>query len=376
MTAGTNFGGATAPPLKPAQWWRSAAGVVLATALLAACGGGEPAVEGEGETLAAPRLSAIVVSPADLKVTVGLTRTVAAQARDQYGAVMTGIAFNWASSNAAVATVVDGVVTGRAAGSVSITASSAGVTSNAVALDAIAAPRGTVAIDKASLFLTAAGQSARLAAQVLRRARRAGAGQRAVVVERAGNRRGRCRRPGDGARHRLGDDRGRGRRRRSPPTLAIVAAPQAGALLVTDAQVVAVGPILRLAVGAAVGVGAEYEVTLAGVAAPAPGTVMLAAESAPVAGKVVASTGRSGRGDRHAGAGAAARSCSRPTTSASTSISRASGWSPCRIAPGRLRSRYGAARQGARRGPRRRRGRSTSSNPSRRGTATRSSSPS
>ena len=75
---------------------------------------------------------------------------------------------------------------------------------------------------------------------------------------------------------------------RSAPTLAIVAQPQAGALLVTDAQVVSVGPPLGLAAGESPGVGTQYEVTLQGVAAPAPGTMVIAAETAPVAGKVVA----------------------------------------------------------------------------------------
>ncbi|MEO8311587.1 MAG: Ig-like domain-containing protein [Caldimonas sp.] len=264
---------------------------LLTAALLAACGGGGSTVEGDGDgeiPVAPPRISAIVVSPADLKVAVGQTRTVAAQARDQYGAVMTGIAFTWASSNEAVATVVEGVVTGRAAGSVSITASSAGVTSNAVALDAIAASRGTVAIDKASLFLTASGQSARLAAQVYDaqglpvpgNVRWSSSAPATISVDANGQ----VTALAIGSATIVAEADGV----RSPPTLAIVAAPRAGALLVTDAQVVAVGPILRPAAGAAAGIGSEYEVTLTGVAAPAPGTVMLAAESAPVAGKVVA----------------------------------------------------------------------------------------
>ena len=75
---------------------------------------------------------------------------------------------------------------------------------------------------------------------------------------------------------------------RSAPTLAIVALPQPGAVLLTDAQVVSVGPPLGLAPGDAPGVGTQYEVTLRGVAAPAPGTAMLGIETAPIAGKVVA----------------------------------------------------------------------------------------
>jgi hypothetical protein len=74
---------------------------------------------------------------------------------------------------------------------------------------------------------------------------------------------------------------------RSAPTLVFVAQPQSGALLITDAQVVSVGPLLGLAAGEVPGVGTQFEVTLKGVAAPAPGTVVLAAETAPVAGKVI-----------------------------------------------------------------------------------------
>jgi hypothetical protein len=74
----------------------------------------------------------------------------------------------------------------------------------------------------------------------------------------------------------------------SAPTLVTVAEPKAGALLVTDAQVVSVSSPLNLAPGDAPGVGTQYEVTLQGVTAPALGTVMLAAETAPIAGNVVA----------------------------------------------------------------------------------------
>ena len=79
---------------------------------------------------------------------------------------------------------------------------------------------------------------------------------------------------------------------RSAPTLVVVAVPRPGALLVSDAQVLSVGAPLApagAASGAATGgVGTRYEVLLQGVAAPALGTVVLAAETAPVAGKVLA----------------------------------------------------------------------------------------
>lgn len=76
---------------------------------------------------------------------------------------------------------------------------------------------------------------------------------------------------------------------RSAPVFVFVAEPQPGALLVADAQVAAIGPPLGLPEGEPPGVGTQYEVWLSGLAAPpAAGTVVLAAETAQVAGKVVA----------------------------------------------------------------------------------------
>ena len=74
---------------------------------------------------------------------------------------------------------------------------------------------------------------------------------------------------------------------RSAPALIVVAEPAPGAVLVTDSQVVSVEPPV-LAEGEVPGVGTQYDVRLTGVApAPQPGTVILASETAPVAGRVV-----------------------------------------------------------------------------------------
>ena len=81
---------------------------------------------------------------------------------------------------------------------------------------------------------------------------------------------------------------------KSAPTLVVVATPQAGALLVTDAQVMSVGAPLAVDPSVPPDAGTRYEVTLQGVAAPANGTVVLAAETAPVAGKVVATRAEAG----------------------------------------------------------------------------------
>jgi hypothetical protein len=74
---------------------------------------------------------------------------------------------------------------------------------------------------------------------------------------------------------------------KSQPVFVIVADPQPGTLMLEDSQVVAVGGPLNLGSDRVAGVGTRYEVTVTGVApAPAPGTVVLAAGDAAVAGKV------------------------------------------------------------------------------------------
>jgi len=73
---------------------------------------------------------------------------------------------------------------------------------------------------------------------------------------------------------------------RSVPVLVTVAEPQPGALLVTDAQVVSVGPPIVEGPDAP-DLGWDREVTLRLPTDPAVGTMLLASESAAVAGKVV-----------------------------------------------------------------------------------------
>jgi hypothetical protein len=265
----------------------SAVAIALAAGLVAACGGGG---DGDPPDAApdAPRVTSITVSPPDPRVGVGLSQALSAQARDQYGAVMAGVEFTWQTTDAAVAVVDKGVVTGVAAGSATITAASDGVTSNAAVLSVVAVATGVVVIDKPSVFLTASGQGARLTAQVL--------DEQGVPVP--GTVRWTSSTPGQvsvdangqlqalvaaGSATIVAEAGGI----RSAPTLVVVATPQTGALLVTDAQVVAVGALQPRA-GGAIGPGSHYEVTLRDIAAPLPGTIVIAAESAPVAGKVVA----------------------------------------------------------------------------------------
>ena len=248
--------------------------------ILSSCGGGGG---GSGGGSASRQVASINITPSSASIGAGQTRTLTAEAKDQNGVAMTGINFTWASSDTSVATVADGVATGVASGITAITASSGGVSSNSATLTLIA-----ILIDKPSVFFSASGQSAQLTAQVVAPQGAASPGAVTwistapdkVSVDAAG----RLVANAIGSAQIIAEVDGV----RSAPTLVPVALPQPGALLVTDAQVVSVGPPLRLAPGASPGIGTEYEVTLQGVAAPAPGTVVLAAETAPVAGKVVA----------------------------------------------------------------------------------------
>ena len=83
-------------------------------------------------TPAAPTPTTVTVSPATATVAIGATQTLAATVKDQNGVVMSGQAVTWSSSNTAVATVnASGVVTGVAAGSATISATSSGKTGSA-----------------------------------------------------------------------------------------------------------------------------------------------------------------------------------------------------------------------------------------------------
>ncbi|HEV7575364.1 MAG TPA: Ig-like domain-containing protein [Caldimonas sp.] len=266
---------------------RSAPRRLLAGALLlilAACGGNDDAAAPGAPS---PSIAAVSVTAAADHVAVGQTARVTAEARDSDGAVMAGAAFTWTSSDTTVAAVVDGVVTGVAAGAARITASSGGVTSDPVTVAVVVVAKGSVVVDRASVFFTAAGQSRRLTALA---ADAQGATATAPVtwtssaptkvsVDASGNVTALAIGSAQITASAAGID--------SAPTLIVVAEPQPGALLVSDAQVVSVGAPFLVA-GALPTAAAQYEVTLQGVTAPLPGSVVLAAESAPIAGKVVA----------------------------------------------------------------------------------------
>jgi plastocyanin len=101
---------------------RTIAAGSMAAAMFACGGGGGDG----GSTGPTPVFTSVVVTPASPSVSVGLTTTLTAIAKDQSGATFAGAsAASWTSSNTAAATVdpASGLVTGVANGSSTITAS-------------------------------------------------------------------------------------------------------------------------------------------------------------------------------------------------------------------------------------------------------------
>src|SRR5207302_6078782 len=72
-------------------------------------------------------VASVAVSPASATMSMGATQQLSATPKDAAGNVLTGRVITWTSSNAAIATVsATGLVTGVAAGAVTITATSEG----------------------------------------------------------------------------------------------------------------------------------------------------------------------------------------------------------------------------------------------------------
>lgn len=137
--------------------------VMLVT--LAACAGG-------GSDAAAPvappaAVTAVVVTPTEATIVVGGTTTVSAEPRSAAGSALAGRAISWSSSSAAVATVsASGVVTGVAAGTAQITATSEGRTGSATITVTQPVARVVLSADsvdvplRTSITLTAQGRDA------------------------------------------------------------------------------------------------------------------------------------------------------------------------------------------------------------------------
>ena len=110
-------------------------------------------------------VASVSVSPQTASVTVGQTTQLTATARDANNNVLTGRAVTWSSSNTGIATVSSsGVVTGVAAGSATITATSEGKSGTAsLTITALPAPVASVSVSPATPSITV-GQTVQLTA--------------------------------------------------------------------------------------------------------------------------------------------------------------------------------------------------------------------
>jgi alpha-tubulin suppressor-like RCC1 family protein len=113
---------------------------VLGIVLAAACSSSSTAPPTTTTSVAT-----IVLTPASLTLTVGQSQTVVATLLSSTGAPLTGFPVAWTSNNAAVATVLNGVVTARAVGAATITAT-ADSKSQPLAVTVTAASTGAQAV--------------------------------------------------------------------------------------------------------------------------------------------------------------------------------------------------------------------------------------
>ncbi|MGE3617900.1 MAG: Ig-like domain-containing protein, partial [Gemmatimonadales bacterium] len=220
-------------------------------------------------------IASITLTAATPTMAPGATQALTAVARNAAGQPVS-TSFTWTSTVPGVATVNgSGMVTAVAPGSTAVTAASGAITSNAVALSvepATALP-ARVEIDRSALLLPGIGQSTRLTARAFDAQ---GAPTAATITWTSSA-------PADvsvdptglvtAVRIGSAEIYATAEGVRSPATIAYVAEPATGALLVSDAQVVSVGPPLDLAPDATPTVGTEYEVRLRNLpTAPAAGT--------------------------------------------------------------------------------------------------------
>jgi uncharacterized protein YjdB len=104
-------------------------GVAAGSATITATSSGKIGTSSITVTAVAPVVTTVTVAPTSASIVAGATTTLQATVKDQNGNVMTGQTVTWTTNNAAAATVnSSGVVTGVAAGSATITATSSGKT--------------------------------------------------------------------------------------------------------------------------------------------------------------------------------------------------------------------------------------------------------
>src|SRR6185437_1360481 len=136
-------------------------GVVAGSATITATSEGQSGTA--AITVTNVSVASVTVSPATASVVAGQTVQLTATPKDANGTALTGRVVTWSSSNTAVASVnASGLVTGGAAGSATITATSEGKTGTA-AITVTSVPVASVTVTPASASV-AAGQTVQLTA--------------------------------------------------------------------------------------------------------------------------------------------------------------------------------------------------------------------
>jgi uncharacterized protein YjdB len=132
-------------------------GVAAGSATITATSSGKTGTSSITVTAVAPVVTTVTVAPTSASVVAGATTTLQATVKDQNGNVMTGQTVTWSTNNAAAATVnSSGVVTGVAAGSATITATSSGKTgTSSITVTAVAPVVTTVTVAPTSASIVA-----------------------------------------------------------------------------------------------------------------------------------------------------------------------------------------------------------------------------
>lgn len=134
------------------------AGQTVGTYRVIASANGGALADTSAVTVAAtsPPVASVTVTPATASLAVGLTQQLQITLKDATGAVLTG-PVSWSSSNTAVATVSSsGLVSGKVAGAVTITATSGGVSGTA-AITVTAVPVASLTVSPASASVQVEG---------------------------------------------------------------------------------------------------------------------------------------------------------------------------------------------------------------------------
>ena len=137
-----------------------------AATITATAGSASGSASGTAAVTVAQQVSTVEVSPAADTVVERDTVRFGAEARDANGHAVAGAEFTWASGDTSVAVVdASGLVTGRSAGEVAVTATSSGVTGRGALVVEEPVPT-TVSVAPDSLAFTALGDTLHLMAEV------------------------------------------------------------------------------------------------------------------------------------------------------------------------------------------------------------------